>query len=84
MDIREAFQLLLETPELVEAAGLSEVNRRALKMKLTNNDITLRYDTMRGWLIKAGFTEKTQWSKPAKRKTPNVETSGDNQIKCTN
>lgn len=76
MDIREAFTVFLNTPDLTAAAGMTDNNRRQMKMKLANNDQTLRYDTMRGWLLKAGFTEKTTWREPSKKKSPPVETEG--------
>lgn len=56
--------MLVDSEALVKSIGLNEANRRALKMKLKNNDPSLRHDTMRQWLIKAGFVEKADWRPP--------------------
>lgn len=74
MDIREAMLNLIESEDLVKKSGMTEVNRRIIKWKLTNNDPSLRHDTMRGWLTKAGFTEKADWRPP--KKSPKVDTTG--------
>lgn len=78
MDIREAMKALIDSDELVQAAGLTEVNRRFIKWKLVNNDPSLRDDTMKKWLLKAGFMEKSSWSAPkaGKKKMPPVDTGG--------
>lgn len=64
MGIKAAFEYFLGNDELVKKAKLSDVNRRALRHKLTNDDITLRQDTMRSWLLKAGFKENSFWTAP--------------------
>lgn len=74
MDIKEAFELLLNTPELCAKAGISEGNKRQMKFKLAHQE-PIRDETMSGWLHRAGFIEERTWT-PPKIKTPKVETSG--------
>lgn len=64
MDLKAAFASFLASDELTAKAGLSDNNRRQLKHRLANNDDTLRPDTMRTWLLKAGFKEMSFWSFP--------------------
>lgn len=65
MDIKEAFVILLDTPELVTKAGLSDVNKRQFKYKLKQGEVIFE-DTMRKYLQAAGFKERTTWMKPKK------------------
>jgi hypothetical protein len=65
MDIRQAFVVLLDTPELVAKAGLSDTNKRQFKYKLNKGE-TVFEDTMRKYLEAAGFKERTTWTRPRK------------------
>ena len=67
MSIKEAFALLLNTPALYEKTTLPEHSRRQFVYKLKNKPDTVREDTMKKWLIQAGFRENASWKAPTKK-----------------
>lgn len=64
MTAQEAFKDFLNRPALVALVGMSAVNLRKYKSKMNMNPSSVRYDTMKEWLAKAGYVEKVEWTEP--------------------
>lgn len=75
MSIDEAFEQLLDMPELREKIGIKPGHWRVLRHLQKNGGEEIKTGRKAKWLKLAGFTEIAYWIPPAKE-TPAVETEG--------